>query len=132
MAGGKTHVDFYGGDELLRKIEKAGGNVEQALIKAMKRSLEKPKQEMMDFIKQHRLTGVTEDSFVEEIEIKDGIITARIGFSVRKGGLPAIFLNVGTPKMPPTYFIDNAVEKNLDYIYKEQKMALEDAFRELL
>lgn len=132
MAGGKTHVDFYGGDELLRKIEKAGGNVEQALIKAMKRSLEKPKQEMMDFIKQHRLTGVTEDSFVEEIEIKDGIITARIGFSVRKGGLPAIFLNVGTPKMPPTYFIDNAVEQNMDFIYKEQKLALEDAFRELL
>lgn len=129
---GKTRVDFYGGSDLLQKIEKAGGNVEEALIKALKKSLDKPKQEMLDFIKQHHLTGVTEDSFVEEIEIDKGVITARIGFSVKKGGLPAIFLNVGTPKMPPTWFIDNAVEQNIDYIYSEQKKALQDALRELL
>lgn len=131
-SGGKTRVDFYGGAELLQKIEKAGGNVEEALIKAMKKSLEKPKQEMLDFIKQHHLTGVTEDSFIEEIEIDKGVITARIGFSVKKGGLPAIFLNVGTPKMPPTWFIDNAVDNNIDYIYSEQKKALQDALGELL
>lgn len=130
--GGKTRVDFYGGEDLLQKIEKAGGNVEEALITALKKSLEKPKQEMLDFIKQHHLTGVTEDSFVEEIEIDKGVITARIGFSVKKGGLPAIFLNVGTPKMPPTWFIDNAVEQNIDYIFSEQKKALQDALRELL
>lgn len=131
--GGKTYVDFYGGDDLLKKIEEAGGDVEQAIISALKRSLGKPKGEMLNFIAQHRLTGVTEDSFVEEIETDNrGKITAKIGFSVKKGGLPAIFLNVGTPRMAPTYFIDNAVEQNIDYIYSEQKKALEETFRGLL
>lgn len=130
--GGKTRVEFYGTTELLQKLEKAGGNLEKEITKAFERSIKKPKQEMLDFIKQHKQTGVTEESFVENIKSGKENIFCEVGFSTRKGGIASIFLNVGTPFMEPTFFIDNAVENNLDEIKKEQENALKEAFKELL
>lgn len=128
----KTRVNFYGGSELLQKLEKAGANIEKEIIKAIHRGNEKPKQDMLSFIQSHRDTGVTEDSWVEEIESKDGVIYSRIGFSVRKGGIASIFLNLGGLHTPPTYFIDKAVENNIDVIKRAQENALKEAFKELL
>lgn len=129
--GGKTSVDFFGSSELLKKLEKAGANIEKEIANALKKSVQKPKNEMLEYIKQHHRTGVTEDSFVEEITIEKGKVNCSIGFSVRKGGLPAIFLNVGTPKIKPSFFIDNAVEQNIDEIKRVQLEVLQNAFKEL-
>ena len=132
MAGGKSRIEFFGTSELLKKIEKAGGNVEKACADALKRSLEKPKQEMLQVIKEHHLTGDTEKSFVEEIKTENGKIYCEVGFSIRKGGIAALFLNLGKPKkIKPEFFIDNAVENNIDEIKRAQLEALNEAFREL-
>ena len=130
---GKSKIEFFGSTELLKKLEEAGGNVEEAIITAIRKSAVKPSNEMLGFIRQHKHSGRTEDSFTEEIKSKDGVITAEFGFSVRKGGLPALFHNLGTPrKAPPaSWFIDNAVESNIDEIIAEQNKALLESFREL-
>lgn len=140
MAGGKSKIEFFGTSELLKKIEKAGGNVEQACMDALKKSAEIPKKEMLDFIRTlpfdtkhgHHPTGQTEDSFVEEIKTENGKIYCEIGFSIRKGGIAALFLNLGTPKIKPSFFIDNAIYHNIDRIKADQLKALNEAFRELL
>lgn len=130
---GKTRVEFFGGSDILQRLEKAGANLEEAIIKAIQRGNEKPKKEMLSFIKYHRRTGITEDSWVEEIEQdKNGVIFSRIGFSARKGGIPAIFLNLGGLHTAPTFFIDKAVEDNIDEIKREQEKALQEAFKGLL
>lgn len=130
---GKSKIEFYGSAELLKKLEEAGGNVEEAIITAIRKSAVKPSNEMLGFIRQHKHSGRTEDSFTEEIKSKDGVITAEFGFSVRKGGLAAIFHEYGTPrKAPPaSYFISNAIDNNIDEIIKEQNEALMKSFRSL-
>lgn len=132
MAGGKSKIEFFGTSEILKKIEQAGGNVEQACVDALQKSVEKPKAEMLDFIRAHRLTGVTEDSFVEDIKQEGNKIYLELGFSIRKGGIAALFLNLGTPKIAPTWFIDNAVDKNIDTIKKAQLDALKETFQGLM
>lgn len=131
MAGGKSRIEFFGTSELLKKIEKAGGNVEKACTDALKASVQAPKQEMLEYIRQHHLTGQTEDSFVEEIKNENGKIYCEVGFSIRRGGIAALFLNLGTPKIRPSFFIDDAIDHNIDKIKADQLKALNDAFREL-
>ena len=131
MAGGKSKIEFFGTSELLKKIEKAGENVEKACADALRASVETPKQEMLQYIRQHHLTGQTEDSFVEEIKNENGKIYCEVGFSIRKGGIAALFLNLGTPKIRPSFFIENAIDHNIDKIKADQLKALNDAFREL-
>lgn len=46
------------------------------------------------------------------------------GFDPEKGGLPALFLDVGTPKIKPTFFIYYAVERNLGQIHEIQRQEL--------
>ena len=131
MAGRKSRIEFFGTSELLKKIEKAGGNVEKACEDALRASVQAPKQEMLEYIQQHHLTGQTEDSFVEEIKNEKGKIYCEVGFSIRRGGIAALFLNLGTPKIKPSFFIDDAIDHNIDKIKADQLKALNDAFREL-
>lgn len=130
--GGKAKIDFYGSSELLKKLERAGANVEECIVEALQKSVEKPKEEMLDYIRQHKLTGQTEDSFTTEIKHEGNKVYLKVGFDVKKGGLAAIFLNYGTPKIAPSWFIDNAVENNIDEIKRAQVEALNKAFEELL
>lgn len=132
--GGKTKMEFFGTAELLQKIEKASGNVEKAIIKSLELSIELPKKDMLDFMSRHKLTGDTYNSFtIEPIEEKDGIIKCKFGFSISKGGLPALFLNLGVPnKIEPSFFIDRAVADNMDEIKNIQLKALEEIFKELM
>ena len=46
------------------------------------------------------------------------------GFDANDGGLPALFLDIGTPKIKPTFFIYYAVENNLKRIHEIQKEEL--------
>lgn len=127
----RNRIDFYGSSELLKKLEKAGANVEKLVVDALQKSVEKPKAEMLDFIRQHKLTGETENSFTTEIKQEGDKVYLKLGFDIKNGGLPAVFLNYGTPKIPPSFFIDNAIENNVDEIKRVQLEALNEAFKEL-
>lgn len=127
-------VQFYGTSELLKKIEAAGGDVEGAITRAVQKSMQQPKAEMQAFfIQQHHLTGATERSFEESpIVWSSGQLKYYAGFNMKKGGIAALFFEIGTPKMPPRFFIYNIVKKNLTSIRDEQQKALNEAFRELM
>jgi len=131
--GGKATIEIYGISDLLKKLEKAGGDLESAITKAVEKSIEIPKQDMMNFMAQHHKTGGTEESFtVTPIKWKDGLASVQVGFSVRKGGLPAIFLNYGTPKIQPSFFIQHAVDDNIDAIHEIHRNTLEEILKELI
>lgn len=46
------------------------------------------------------------------------------GFDAKNGGLPALFLDIGTPKIKPTFFIYYAVENNMARIHAIQREEL--------
>lgn len=130
----KASISFYGQAELLKQLESAGANVEEEIIKAIRKSAEKPSDEMLTFIRKRNKTGMTEKSWTETIKNKKGVITAEFGFSVRKGGIASIFWEHGTPRKTPSahYFVSNAIEKNIDEIIQAQNEALKNAFRRLI
>lgn len=102
-------VSVHGVSNLLKKIEKAQGRVDEAVMKATDASLEvigKEAQRLMRPLSPGRSgTGDTYRSFEQRPAKMNGkFVQASVGYNVDKGGLPAIFLDVGisgTPKKQP-------------------------------
>ncbi len=125
-------VEMYGFSELLQNIEKAGGNVDAAVKKSVDRSLEIVGRNMQNFMSGHTVTGDTKASYeIIPATVKDGKITALVGYNIDKGGLPAIFLDVGTPKQRPHFFRYYAVENSSAEIRQIQGETLNEILRGL-
>ena len=126
-------IEMYGVSDLLKKLEKAGGNVEQAVKKCVENSLQQVGMKMQLFMMEHRDTGDTYESFdMKPVEINDGTVTSIIGYQVKKGGLPAIFLDVGTPTRKGHFFRYYAVENSRKQIEQIQRATLEEILGDLI
>lgn len=120
-------IEMYGVSELLKKIEDAGGKVEDAVKKAVDESLKIVGNDMQNFMSSHKQSGDTMESYEQKsAEVKGDKIVANAGYNVKKGGLPAIFLDVGTPKQKPHFFRYYAVENNSKKIREVQTKALDE------
>lgn len=120
-------IEMYGVSELLNKIEAAGGRVDEAVKKAVDNSLEIVGADMQKFMEGHKRTGATMASY-EQVSavLKGNVVTANAGYNIKKGGLPAIFLDVGTPKRKGYFFRYYAVENNMQRIQEAQRAALNE------
>lgn len=128
----KNLIEMYGVSELLKNVEKAGGKVDEAVKKCVDNSLELVGMKMQLFMIEHRDTGETKSSYEQVKAESDGnLVKAEVGYDVRKGGLPAIFLDVGTPKEKPYFFRYYAVENSRQEIEAIQRETLEEILRGL-
>ncbi len=126
-------IEMYGFSELLNKIEKAGGNIDKAVKKCVENSLEQVGMKMQLFMMEHRQTGDTYRSYEPvEVKIKDNKVSSLVGYNIKKGGLPAIFLDIGTPTQKPYFFRYYAIENSREQIYKIQQETLEEILKELI
>lgn len=126
-------IEMYGVSDLLKSIERAGGNVENAVKKAVDKSLEIVGADMQNFMAGHKDTGETMESYEQNPAKvgKGGLIEAQAGYNAKKGGLPAIFLDVGTPKQKPYFYRYYAVENNRQRIEQIQRETLDEILKEL-
>lgn len=123
----KNGFELYGVSELLRKIEAAGGNVDEACKKAVDQSLEVVGADMQKFMLVHKRTGATMASFEQvPATVKNGRVEAVVGYNAKNGGLPAIFLDVGTPKQRGHFFRYYAVNDNTAKLREIQHAALNE------
>lgn len=131
---GGVSLDFYGFEELLQKIIDAGGNLEDALSRSLVASSKPIEKDLLNFMSRHRLTGQTVRAFnnVHDVDRNRGFISYKLGFDIKKGGLPALFLDVGTPKIKPSFFVYYAFKNNADSVKREQENALMEVFEELM
>ena len=124
---GKNIVEMYGVSDLLKKIEAAGGRVDEAVKKAVDNSLEQVGMKMQLFMLGHKESGETYSSYEQIMAgIKDNKVEAMVGYNVKNGGLPAIFLDVGTPKQKPYFFRYYAVENSRKQIEEIQRATLNE------
>lgn len=130
-SGGK--IELYGISELLQKIEKAGGKADQAVKKCVENSLEQVGMKMQLFMMEHRRTGDTLHSFeILPVTLRAGKVSGSAGYDIDKGGLPAIFLDVGTPNQQPKFFRYYAIRnsrKELEQIQQATLMEILEALK---
>ena len=131
--GSNISIKFYGFDEIAKNLDKSKELLSKALEEAMKKSIEAPKADMLNFMAQHKRTVRTAESWTETIKNENNIIRVDIGFLATAAnkyqGLPAIFLNLGGLRNPPYHFIDNAVNNNIDKIKEAQITAIREVFK---
>lgn len=125
-------IEMYGVSELLKNIEKAGASVDEAVKKSVDKSLEIVGADMQNFMSQHKDTGDTIASYEQvSAKVDGGKVVGNAGYKVDDGGLPAIFLDVGTPKQRPYFYRYYAVENNQKKIEDIQRATLEEILRGL-
>lgn len=129
--GKHSVLELKGFDALTKKLDKSEKEIKSAIEEALIKSSKYPKKDMMDFIKKHHDTGLTEDSFVDAtVYWKGTICKGDMGFSIDRGGIAALMLDIGTPKIKPKFFIYYAVNNNRQLIREEQQKALEKILEE--
>lgn len=139
MARAKTKswkMDWYGSDELLRGIRDMGGNVEHAISKGVEAAFVAVKKDLHQFTGyQHIITGNTEEAFTDADYYKwtkKHRLNVMVGYNVKEGGEAAIFLQVGTPKMPPYFFLTHSYHEHEDAIIRAQEKAVKDEYDKMI
>ena len=107
----RMEIQTKGLEELIERIDKSGGDIKQAVNQALTKGKQAVQPDIEEAIARHRRTGRTEASLDQDMHVTwDGTVgSLEIGFHIRKGGLPSIFLMYGTPRMQPDKKLYNAV-----------------------
>lgn len=137
-----TMIRVNGVADLLKKIGAAQGRVDTAVMKATDASLAvigNEAQRLMRPLSPGKSgTGDTYRSFEQHpAEMNGKFVQASVGYNVDKGGLPAIFLDVGwtgTPKREPKrghFWRYYAVENTRKQVVEAQKGALNEILGDL-
>lgn len=132
---GGVKLDFYGFQELIDKIADAGGNLEDVLSKTIQDSAKPISKDLTTFMEpEHHYSGDTIGSFedIHSVDRMKGIIHYKLGFDIKKGGLPALFFDVGAPTITPTFFVYYAFKNNVDRVKMEQEKALMKILEDLM
>lgn len=121
MGKANCTVKLSGYEEIIRDIEKLGGNAEKIISDALLKSGEVATGEFKKVIEEHKYTGLTADTLKTDLEVEHeaGKIVLKTGFDINKGGLAAILLDRGTPTNAPINFVKKTKNK------KSVKEALE-------
>ncbi|MBQ2557556.1 MAG: hypothetical protein II553_00915 [Lachnospiraceae bacterium] len=103
----KVAVEFAGFDEVLKKLTKLGADTKQITEDALQKSFDIVTKKAEAAIAKPNLpaggkfsTGRTEESLTRTLDVTwtGTEASAPVGFNIKKGGLPSIFMMYGTPR----------------------------------
>lgn len=125
-------MTFKGHEEILKDIERIGGNIPKEIEKAVEKAGALATDEYKKVISQHRYSGLTEETLVSNVKAEnEGTkIICKTGFDIKKGGLASILLDRGTPKNKPLKFVQKI--KRSKEIQSVISTTLEEAWRKLI
>lgn len=133
---GKSYIqlNIEGFDELLKKIEAAGGSINGAVDTCMRQAAPVQQKELKAAMQRKKVSSSLINRMPEpEIEWNGNACTARVGY--HKGaydpkdlsdGYEAVFINYGTPRIKPRNFIKAAKNKARPQIKKLQESTLNE------
>lgn len=101
MAKSKFGIQFDGFTELAEKYDKLGGDLQEITADCLKAAHEIVTPKITADMVRHHRTGRTQKSIVKNARVEwegtTGVID--VGFNLKNGGMPSIFLMYGTPRM---------------------------------
>lgn len=137
----KFTIQFDGYKDLAEMLDKLNGDLIKTAEEALDKSHEYVTPKLQKAMIKHRVnkntrrknTGETERSLITKSNAhhEGMIVSVDVGFKIRKGGLPSIFLMYGTPKMKPDKELYNALygTKTKKDLKEIQKKVFEKALR---
>lgn len=101
--GKKPGLDFEQVAELAEKLEQLGGDLKEVAEEALLFIPGQVNPKLKAAMAKHRRTGRTEQSLVEgqSVTWSGSVGSLPVGFDIKNGGLPSIFLMYGTPRHAP-------------------------------
>lgn len=127
-------LNLQGFDELIKKIEEAGGTMKSAVDTCMQKSATVQQKELKAAMQRKKVSNALINRMPQpEIEWVGNACTARVGY--HKGaynpedlsdGYEAVFINYGTPRIDPRNFIKVAKNKARPQIKKLQEKTLNE------
>ena len=94
--------ELKGLDEYLKKIQEMGGNIDEAVEKAVDESTKPIYEDIQNWAKKHKLTGATLKGVAKTDVQKEGnsyFVEVGIDTTHSKTAWHAVFVEYGTPKM---------------------------------
>lgn len=97
----KIGLQFKGWEDLIVELDEMQKDAKKAVDEALKKSKEYVTKNAEREIARHRRTGRTQASLDTDNRVvwHGDEAETDVGFHIRKGGLPSIFLMYGTPRM---------------------------------
>lgn len=125
----RMKLEVKGLNELNVRLRKLGVNIRDVAEEALNETHSIVTKKAESEIQKHHLTGETEESLRKTptvVWVRD-LAEVKVGFDIKNGGLPSIFLMYGTPRMKKDQKLYNAffgrntqkeiVEKQTDIFY---------------
>lgn len=115
MARKRFSLSFDGIEQLAKKYEKLGGQLEDIAEKALLQTSDTVTPQVQSAMGSSRYnfnrTGRTKGSLVisPTVEHSGSVYSVPVGFDISHGGLPSIFLMYGTPTITPDRNLYNAI-----------------------
>ena len=111
MAKSKIGLEFSGFDEMIERLDKADGDIKGAVEECLTAAEQTVAGKLHSDMKRHHRSGRTEKAIIDDAQVKWEGTTASIsvGFDLKNGGLPSVFLMYGTPRMPKDQKVYNDV-----------------------
>lgn len=103
----KVAVEFAGFDAVLKKLNQLEADTKKITEKALQKSFDIVTKKAADAVAKPNLpaggkysTGRTEASLIQTLDVTwtGTEASAPVGFNIKKGGLPSIFMMYGTPR----------------------------------
>lgn len=136
MAKSKFGIQFDGFMELAEKFDKLGGDLKNITEECLKAAHEEVASKLPADMVKHNRTGATSGSIIEEAVVKWDGQTAGIdvGFNLKNGGMPSIFLMYGTPRMKKDTKLYNDIygANTQKRIAEKQEKIMQNGIRERL
>lgn len=104
MAKKRFGLDFSGIADLAEKYDKLGGDLKEITTKALEFIPEEINPEAAKAIATHRRSGKTASSLVQDQKVSwnGTVATIAVGFDLKSGGFPSIYLMYGTARHAPS------------------------------
>lgn len=99
----KSGIEFSEFETLAAEFEKLGGDVKKIAEECLEVVPEMINPNLQKDMQKHKRTGKTAKSIVEnsKVEWQGNIGKMPVGFDLKKGGMPSIFLMYGSPRHAP-------------------------------
>ena len=135
MARKRFGIQFEGFEELIEAYDKLGGDLKKVASDCLDEATKLVHPELKKQMEKHKRTGTTENSIKDgKVEWEGTTGSIPVGFDLKYGGMPSIYLMYGTPRMQKDTKLYNAIygASTQKKVSEAQREILEKAIKKRL